>query len=428
MSALQTIDASTAPHLQSLTDAALVAIFERLDTENLLNAAELNPRYQKLILKHIIVSQYRLDEQPIAIYVGWSIFVTIHERNTPLATNYAEAVRILRTFGSVFNQLNIHFANYRNPDSRRLFDDIGTYCGTAMQEIVLYNVRDNMLGEWRNSFKQARYVIVKGFHAEHPIVLNDLFPRMERFELTINRPTSLECLDDYFSRLRHFELNVMHSGEFDEEHVRHFIRWNQRLESLHLRNVGDSELLQYVNEHIPRLEVLRLENRLANLVGESAVRFEYVTNFTLGLAHEDFELGHAGGELPSLEFRDLQSFRLIGVADAPIERFIGFIARNAKLNCVVIEDFELALAQLMSLVEQLPELRELSFELNHRTVDNDLRHFLANIEDSKLERISVSVVKLGDDSDTVLHSFSSKWSLTYEYASGFRRLMTFSRD
>lgn len=176
---LITLD-STLPQLHALDDQNLLARFAKLDFDDLLTIAEVDSRFQQLIQTHIIVDRYHLNKHPLSIFLGWNIFIT---SDSPLANDYNTTLRILRTFGDSFKQISVHFVTYKHQETLAIFDHINTYCTNAEQEIVLYNVDERVLMGLQQSFRQANSVIVKGL--DSLIDLNDMFPRMARFELNI---------------------------------------------------------------------------------------------------------------------------------------------------------------------------------------------------------------------------------------------------
>lgn len=418
---LITLD-STLPQLHALDDQNLLARFAKLDFDDLLTIAEVDSRFQQLIQTHIIVDRYHLNKHPLSIFLGWNIFIT---SDSPLANDYNTTLRILRTFGDSFKQISVHFVTYKHQETLAIFDHINTYCTNAEQEIVLYNVDERVLMGLQQSFRQANSVIVKGL--DSLIDLNDMFPRMARFELNIYKQPEFNFLDDYFLRLKHFELNMLHGqhGDFD---LKPFFQWNRRLEGLSLRNVGDFELLRFVNEVSQCLEDLTIENRMINLIdttNNENIRFEKVTTFKLALVDDDDEQSHR--RVPSIEFDRLESFELSSIDSASVDDMIDYIIRNNALNRVSIENGELSMGQLMRLVQELPELTELKVELNRHMIGNDLKAFLAHIQRSNVDKITISIDRYGVDKNVVRDIFASEWTFKNEHKWGLRRFMSFDK-
>lgn len=415
-------------HLQNLNDTALLEVFANLEFNDLLSAAELNPHFQLLVEEHFIIPRYHLDTQPISIFIGWNIFLTDHILDSPLANDSVNTIRILRLFGSVFNHLSVHFVSYTHPDLKQCFEHITKYCENASQEIVLYNVNDNVLSQWKNAFTKANSVIIKGYNMYYPIQLNEIFPRMKRFEIGLDHQVALEFLDEYFPRLEYFELNLLHE-QTDDKYVRNFIRWNQRLEGLHLKRIGNFEFLQYVNQMLPQLEDLGLENRMINLVDVNnvGIQFENVRKFKLLLCHDDEVDEHQHQQVPSIEFGpSLESFELISTPTASINELIEYIARNKALNRVIIENMELSGEQLIHLIQELPQLKDLTVEINHHTVNSEMAQLASSINNSEVANVTISVDKQGIDTDFVVRIFGRNWVKSNEQL-GFRRFLTFSR-
>lgn len=420
---LNTMDSSVSK-LQALDDPILLKRITKLSFDDLLTIAELDPRFQRLIQKHFIIGRYHLDQQPISIFLGWNIFLT---SDSQLANDYNHTLRVLRTFGGVFKQISVHFVAYKYTETVAIFEHINTYCPNAKQEIVLYNVADNLLMGLQQSFAKANSVIIKGI--ESSINLNDVFPRMKRLELNLYKQLDFHFFDDYFIRLKHLELNMLHGHDSNLD-LNQFFQWNRRLESLSLRNVGNFELFRYVNEVSDCLEELTIENRMANLIdttNEGNIRFAKVTTFELALVEDDDDDEQVIGRVPSIEFECLESMKLSNFEVAPVEDMIEFILQNNALNRLVIEDGELTMKQLMRLVQGLPALKELNVEVSREMIGNDLIAFLAYIERSHVNKMTISIDRYGVDKNIVLDIFLPKWSFTNEYKWGLKRFMSFSK-
>lgn len=214
-------------------------------------------------------------------------------------------------------------------------------------------------------------------------------------------------------------------GDFD---LKPFFQWNRRLEGLSLRNVGDFELLRFVNEVSQCLEDLTIENRMINLIdttNNENIRFEKVTTFKLALVDDDDEQSHR--RVPSIEFDRLESFELSSIDSASVDDMIDYIIRNNALNRVSIENGELSMGQLMRLVQELPELTELKVELNRHMIGNDLKAFLAHIQRSNVDKITISIDRYGVDKNVVRDIFASEWTFKNEHKWGLRRFMSFDK-
>lgn len=417
--------------LEYLDDYSLLGIFDYLHFDDLLNLAELNARFQELILSHCIIPHHFTDHR-ILILVDWTIVELIDPiTNTKYATDFTKTLRILRAFGSGIDSLSVRFVSYTSSDSKRISQQVNAYCADAVKEIVLYNIGDGILNDWKNSFTEARSVILRGFELgkDFTINLNEIFPQMQRFELTSHDQTNLLFLDKHFPHLQYFAFYTFHDQQNDV-YIRSFIQLNQQIRGLQLGGIGDFEFLRYLNRLLPQLEDLGLENRMSNLINlneNGILRFENVKNFKLTLSHDQAFDRNGPKQVPCIEFSRLESFELVSTIYASIDELFEFILRNRALSNVAIAHSELSIEQVIHLVRQLPKLNNLTVELKRRAIGNEMREFLLNTQNHQVGKITISINKNGIDRDDVMSIFPNTWTFSGERSFGFRRFLSFTR-
>lgn len=421
----------TTNRLEYLDDYSLLGILDYLNFDDLLNLAEMNAHFQELILAHYIIPRYHFADHRISISVDWTIELIDSFDNSKYSNDYTKTVRILRTFGSGIDSLNVHFMSYANEDSMRIANEVNANCANALKEIVLYNVGDGILSDWENAFTQAKSVIFKGFVLDKDLTinLNEFFPQMQRFELTSYGQTNLICLEKHFPHLKYFAFRSLNDQQSDVS-IRRFIRLNQQIRELQLGGIGDFKLLRYSNEMLPHLDYLVLENRMSNLINlndNGFIRFGKVKKFKLTLSHDEAFDRNGPNQVPHIEFCQLESLELVSTVYASINELIEFILRNKALENLAIANSELSIEQVKYLLRHLPRLNSITIEIKRRSIGNEMRKFLLNTRNHQVRNITISIRINGIDRDVVMSVFPNTWIFSGERSSGFRQFLSFAR-
>lgn len=374
--------------LDRLDDATLMGAFDQMSLQNLVRMAKHSERIHEMILTNFVLAKYRLHESLIDIDATRRPLNILHGTEY-IAYGNEESLAALELFGSAFTQLHIIVDVPGCPHEllAKLAAAVAQHCSQASQTIEMS--RRNEQFEVNFSFPHAK--VVKLFHQYDadepvdPIDLNAVFPRMEHLQTTA---ADYLRLNRNFPHLTHFKLlKSMNAARF----LRIFIESNPQLRGLETPMLANFPHLQKINELLPNLEVLGMEYTGKVVPATDIIRFENVKQFALDVVRvEDNEIPASFQESLSLiQFDQLRSFQLKSTkVSAKSKAFLlTTIAQHNQLTNLELERFDLSADDLLTMVNQLPQLETITLSCTSPPTVAEVRTFL--LAETNLKEIRI---------------------------------------
>lgn len=199
-----------------MNDNSLMCILDFLDIIDLVNVAQLSPRYMEIIRERYILSKYRLHEVDIHIHLWgdnntrvYYYFPHSPSSGNLIALGLDDSLAILKSYGDLFSQLTIVFDEFYTQSHLEQFtNSIAKYCPAAIQSArVYFRVETNVITVpfpnvtkvfFRSPFDRSNSGRV------YNIDLNHVFPQLQRVHGSYidNLP-----LDRHYPHLIRFEMN-----------------------------------------------------------------------------------------------------------------------------------------------------------------------------------------------------------------------------
>lgn len=385
--------------LEDLDDFSLLAVFDFLRLPDLFNIGTLSRRFHDLTVIHFLIPKYHLNERDVSVISYLETYLALYEDDELTSIDgHKQTLNILQLFGHIFKRITIKVqpGGYKNVADISHY--INEYCSAdALQEVIMYRGK-YIIDDGNYSFKNVRIVTLRHIHDhDDSIQLNDAFPRME--QLDIDYGSNLSYIHFNFPHLLSFRLHSSSCSDNDLM-LRTFYRLNRQLRSVEAPMFVNHAYLTYLNEMLPNLESLSIRNLNSeiygsNLIAHDVVRFKNVKHFSLDLFtyNREWNVG-IRQRLSSIQFDHLESYTVTSNVIDSTDYLIGLIVRNTAVANITIPSSELKYEQLSTLIDTLPNLRELTIGWAERETCDELgRFFVKAFETTRLEKINVLILE-----------------------------------
>lgn len=397
-----------------LDDYSLLDIFDHLDPVDLLNVAELSHRLQQLITHYYIDEKYHVAETGVSIYAtnDYQKSLDIRFGGQMRSFNGKDVGhRIFRTFGSSFRRLNIYIFSMHLIDEIRDIDRfIREYNGNTSQEVAFYNVHQDILNEWKNSFGNITNVILSGTHVKAITGLNVIFPRLQTLTIDVDSIRNLDCLEQHFPHLKEFTLKVLHKYD-NIEHFKEMIRLNPQNRKFDMSLFVNTTFLLYASEMLPHLDSFGFMTHLYCFYGlvdqsKAVIQFVNVTNLSITIGDRENGSFSLNNRQSLVRFHRLETLHLHPYGPGSIDDLITFAGESKTLTKLTIY-WDLTYLQLKRIDRILPALTEITLHCVGTPVFDEIKTFL--MSEIKLDRLIISFTKYEWNEQHVSESVPLHW-------------------
>lgn len=360
--------------MERLDVYSLMTIFDFLSIDDLTSVAEAYPRFNDIISERYIVAKFGFNE-PIYISVEflYNYFLRAHTENRVLfdKCHPKRFQRILKQFGHIVSHITIAVVNFAHSDSQDFFKYVEDHCKNATKEIIIHFPDTRALAHWTHSFDQTVTKIAIPGYRRQAFPFSTLFPYMQ--QLTVENVLGSEV--QHYPYLTNCSF-LSTDDDANDNKVIEFIRLNPQLRHLYTSIRSQISYVKFLSETLPDLESLAIRiDTVRGVELNEIIRFKNVKKFSLRLAHyhNTFRL-----VTPNIHFDQLKVLELNTVREefAP-DNFIEFIAMNRGLKKIQT-DVRMTPTIFNDLLQQLPELEEISITLYTRMVDSWGAFFTGN--------------------------------------------------
>lgn len=357
-----------------------MSIFDYLRVGDLIRVAQINPRFANIVLNHYIIGKFRLHEKRGASSIGLAHFRLFYsgrkEERTDITRNAVETVSTLELFGHILKHLRYEVQDFALPDWQDMFEFVEKYCPQATKEITISSVAKSdsniaKLSNWRRSFDhRTTQVTIRGYN-DIQIPLGDWFPFLEQLAVVKLTKASIQ----HYPHLTRF--SIEYGGH--NSGICEFLHLNPQIQHFQAGTSNNASYVRYLSETLPNLESLSLNINIHSPNDDrNVIHFKNVKEFSFEISvsrrlHSYFCV------IGNLRFDQLEIIRISAraTATALAVEIIRLIPQNTGLKIVEI-DMPITSEQLLHLVQVLPNLKEISFNLDHSSMLAALQSILVD--------------------------------------------------
>lgn len=345
-------------------DHILLSIFDHLSEADLIRLAEVNQRFRELIRVHYIRS--RLNNEVLKITGSKFGGYVVH--------NYVTVLKFLHIFGDLIKTLTfVNFSNepvFTTEEESMIAHYIERYCSETLINVELNGAGLYLLTETNEIFEKVTSVQLRHVDGySDNLNIDRIFPHMEELQIVLKYPLKLNSFLKTYSNLKHLEL--IEWGTYSTVTLLpDLILLNPHLRSLKLNYLPTTELLYFIDEHLPQLDSLAITCDLDLLISDSEnLHMKNVKNFTV------FIQGRLRRHIP-ITFEHLEMLEI--KIDSFHEEIGHLFQQNDKIHILSLPWIQqnISFNRVLESIEQLSELKDITIGWSSKVgVSNALRLF-----------------------------------------------------
>lgn len=235
------------------------------------------------------------------------------------------------------------------------------YCTKSLKELEWHFCPKDAMAKAKNKFTKLESLrIVSGHLGEEMSLFVFFFPNLQRLEVTNVEVTNRKCIERTFHLVTHMKFNIesRKGMDFLKSNIKAALDLNPQLTSFSLGANCDAKLLSHINDRLPKLETLEIENPRNKFFDsdENRVCFNLVKNLSLDIANckDSFT------NIP-FRFKCLKRFKLNACCPHRDE-WIEFATRNPNLILLKLLNFNwfyvMNEVQMVKIAKGLPKLKK----------------------------------------------------------------------
>lgn len=381
--------------------------------------AQLNQRYEKLVIDHYLIGKYHFHENRLALNAidhKFQIFDGIHIESIDGSD---EVMQFIRLFGKAVHHLDIYSLHNTDSEMAQLGKLIDFYCRDSLVSLSLTYEASSLLNQWTTEFPNVQNVSISII--QNTQKLREIFPKMRNLSVTVLNDHSIQSL--HFPNLYHLSYHEFISSP-QKSFLRSIIQSNGQLKSFETDIPMKIDMLQFISEYSTGLEFLNLRWLILNSnetpINSSIVRFPKVKQFSF-FSQSSGLLSHPSPFL----FDRLQSLELRAkILSTPL---ISFITQNKQLTFVSLPWSLLTYGQLNELVNKLPELQTINMRWPINMTSIDFFNIIDRSE--QLEYLTIILNDENDDNNNLLmEEIPVQWKFQLSDSDLVNKQMKFQRS
>lgn len=400
--------------IDDLSEKELVQIFQWLDFPDLLNVANATKKLRdaagQIYHENYARRMVNFDVQTIGS--------NIVETPTTFDINDVRTCLLMfRAFGNFIAKLNLNFNGIGTRRIQAISHALNEYCAKTLNELEWYHVQANAITQ---KFPKLTILRVKnGILDEKSSQFNEMFPSLCVLELSNIQVDNRKCIERTFLKLVRLKVYIeMHRGmDFLKSNVKAAIQLNPQLRSFCLGSGCDEKLLPYINQMLPLLSHLEIQQPRKQLFDSAIepVHFERVRNFTLNTT----QYKDSFSNIP-LRFDRLEKFQL-NAAKKYREKWIDFVVKHPRLMEIHLLNFDwffVVSRMQLEKIARLPRLRRLVLDWHI----NDATAFVQFMNDcTSLQEIRLTT-RTQDEREAICSQLKTGWYMKID-----RNILTLQR-
>lgn len=345
-----------------LHDIALLEIFDRMDLAQLINTADLGPRYRDLITQHS-AKKFQFHEKTIKISLSsmkGQSDIDISSENKISIKSVAAILKTLRNFGHLISKLEIDVLSMR-PSEQHLIDQyINEYCRSALVEICCKYFNENTMDAWKKPFESVEKVTLEFGSINEPTGnrLNETFPKMRYLKHRMFKTIAKLHTEQHYPFLVFFEVFYRESVD-----LKQFLTLNRQLQTLHIWYSVEMEFFQFLNQTLPDLEDLQFTLDGTNHLGDDvhdSILLSNVKRLAIEWKSRDYHEIERFTEI----FPNIEEFKIFFYEIQVPSQWIEVITQMKALKKLTIVTGRLNTQEFCRIMSELTNLAELTVEFD----------------------------------------------------------------
>lgn len=364
----------------------LIAAFNHLDFNSLLDVSEINDKFHQLIANNFIMAKNRLHEKTLSIKSANPNAKTVslyeEHKNHFTVKQYDLISKLLQNYGYILTKLDVDGTDFDFYYLEKAIEQIEKYCAKTMVTIILRNMERMPIANW-HPFESIKHVVFNKIEIYKNVQAHKIFPNLRSLDIFPLQRSNLTAIQQYYPNIEHFGIHSKPTNS-NQNFVKHLVQLNTHLQSLTIADSINRFYIEFVRDTLPNLKALHLISVLGEFFDEEIIElhFESVADFTITVYKNNNQK-----TLPfPFTFAKLKSLTLnipfLGV------NVIESIVQNRDLRVIVIQMTIPTYDQLKQIVDGLPNLREFFLAYSKSTFNNGIERIMS--ENTSLDQINVS--------------------------------------
>lgn len=319
--------------IDDLDVKVLAHIFRRLHFNDLLHAANANKKLREAAGK-IYVEKHAHKMVKFDIDVSGP---SVNETPTSFEINDTRTCLLMfRAFGVHIARLHLNFNGIGARKMQIIAQTLNEYCAETLNKLEWNHAPAN--GITKKFPKLTILRVTNSILGEKMSQFQETFPMLCGLELSNIQAGDRKCIERTFAKLMRLKVNieVQRGMDFLKSNVKAALQLNPQLRSLCIGSGCDSKLLPYINEMLPlitRLEIQQPRNKMFDSA-EDPEHFERVQNVTLDVTKSKDKFTN----IP-LQFDRLEKFQLYA-GKQHRDKWIDFVVKHRKLKELHLLNFD----------------------------------------------------------------------------------------
>lgn len=386
-------------HLDQMDDYSLLAIFDHLNFNELINMADTNTKFRALILMYYMKPKYKIHEN--VIYIAMTVNNYDGPQNVVLH-EMPSVLKFLRIYGPITRRIKFSKYLYDNVEVGLISRYIEKYCSKTLQELSLPEGEHFLLNEAKETFDKVQtidFTVTEKNLAN--LQIHRIYPNMKTLKMYTQTPFASSLLAYPCQNLTHLEYRESENFE-DFSYLQNLFQSNPQLQSLNFNKLVSFKLLEAIRDHLPNLKTLSITRRERDFFDvNQTIHFVHVKNLILQKIVSDF---NERNEFP-ITFSELNSLEIASLLHPPL---IDLIQKNKSIQrlSLMYRGAIDSMLTLLQIVKGLDELQDITFWWSPRMQAKEVVQFFKEMKELK----RVTFISWARDLEQLFSAIPENWA------------------
>lgn len=359
-----------------MDDYSLLAIFDHLNFNELINMADTHTKFRALILMYYMQPKYKIHINVVYIAMTVNNFdgvqnVVLHDVHSVL--------KFLRIYGHIAKRIKFSKYLYGNEEVALISRYIAKYCSRTLQELSLPEGGNYLLSETNEIFDKIQIIeFTVTMKNTTNLQIHRIYPNMKTLKINTRTPFGSSLFAYPCPNLTHLEYSENENSQ-DFSYLQNLFQTNPQLQSLQFNKLITFQMLEAIRNDLPNLKTLSITRREGDFFdANQTIHFVHVRNLILQKIVTDFD---GRNEFP-ITFDDLKSLEIASLLHPPL---IDLIQKNKNIQrlSVMYRGVIDSMQTLLETVRGLDNLNEITFWWSSRMNANEAAQFFKQMKELK---------------------------------------------